>query len=211
MHASNLKVFGPDAGTKPLEDDEFVIDRIVDARRTSRDERTFLVRWHGYGKAWDLWITRAELMRNCAKEVRETEKARGWGEPQSEQGGASMGEEKMLTGAEHATHASAPPTGTDATTGEQETRVRAGRHQDVTDDEEMGEGEPTRAEFQQGMWHYWEPGKRKGRTRGGRLYPEHRYTVEQRESVRFQEMRAKHLRANPRLVAVVEAHLSRRC
>ena len=64
--------------------------------------------------------------------------------------------------------------------------------------------EPSRAVFQQGAWHYWENGPKRGRRNGGRLYPEHRYTRVQRDSEAFRALRETHLEENPGVAAVVE-------
>jgi hypothetical protein len=86
FHASLLKPFIPNDPTlfpnraliKPsiviIEDgsEETLIDKIVDARRRGRGVQ-YLVRWVGYGKDHDEWLSRRALEDTAALDVWEAE------------------------------------------------------------------------------------------------------------------------------------------
>ena len=68
FHVTRLRPYLTYTSETPLEDDEYVIEKILD-RRGAEGNREYLIKWKGYSNKHNGWEPQAHLMRHCMEEV----------------------------------------------------------------------------------------------------------------------------------------------
>jgi hypothetical protein len=78
FHVSKLKLW-PD--TDDLEDDYYVIEKVVDSRMHQDGQRRYRIRWRGWGKRYDTWESLDNLNEAAAAEARRFDQLQTAAEP----------------------------------------------------------------------------------------------------------------------------------
>ena len=75
FHVTRLRPYLTYTSDLPLEEDEYIVERIV-SRRGTAENREYLVKWKGYSNKSNTWEPQAHLMRRCMDEVAAFDAAR---------------------------------------------------------------------------------------------------------------------------------------
>ena len=202
VHVDRLKPYSI-VESKPLRDDEWLVERLIDIRFNPRRGEEALVKWVGFPVSESTWEPVTNLLERCADEVadcraaaqlhraRPSDSSAPTTQPSSNQASSGAPYSRRL-----------PPTPSPSPTVEPPppppTPVPC----------PLGPGEPVQAKFERGMWFYLEKTIKRSGIVSERWFPYTRYSDMMLQSPRLRQLRYTWLDAHPTLAPVVAAVLA---
>ena len=209
VHVDRLKPYSV-TENKPLREDEWLVERLLDIRFNPQRGEEVLVKWVGFPAAESTWEPVRNLLERCADEVAEC-RATAFSRrrpaattanlPASD---ADPAQPPALASAPKRTPevASSPPDQSPLPTH----ATSPALHVPCP----LGPGEPIKAKFERGDWYYLEEAIHRSGRITERWFPYTRYSDQMLQSPRLQGLRLEFLDANPTLAPVIAAILSAR-